>query len=113
MSQKTTKIKWEDADFKWDLAPTDTSDIRYTWDDVTLVDELTGGDTTLSGVRKKIDKLEPSKKKRLVHLIMRKQGIKVYDSSKFVNDDIKIKITDVEMIIKEVRAQIRAENIHV
>ena len=35
-----TKIKWEDADFKWDLAPTDTSAIRYTWDDVTLVEEL-------------------------------------------------------------------------
>ena len=44
---------------------------------------------------------------------MRRKGIKVYDNSKVVNDDIKIDIEDVEMIIKEVKAQIQAENIHV
>jgi hypothetical protein len=44
---------------------------------------------------------------------MRKKGIKVYDGSKIINEDIKINIKDVEMIIKDVKAQIQAENIHV
>ena len=38
-----TPIKWEDADFAWDLAPTDTTLDRYTWNDVTLVIEAIGG----------------------------------------------------------------------
>ena len=34
------KIKWEDADFKWNLAPTDTTKARYTWNEVILVEEV-------------------------------------------------------------------------
>jgi hypothetical protein len=106
MSQNITKITWESADFNWGNNP-------YSWNDVALIEEITRGDTSSSGVRKKVDKLEAKKKKRLVQLIMRKKGIKVYDGSKIINEDIKINIKDVEMIIKDVKAQIQAENIHV
>ena len=33
------KIKWEDANFNWNDAPLDKGASRYTWDDVTLVEE--------------------------------------------------------------------------
>ena len=36
-------IKWKDANFKWELAPTDSTQPRYTWDDVALVEEAVGG----------------------------------------------------------------------
>jgi len=106
MSQNITKITWESADFNWGNNP-------YSWNDVALIEEITSDNTGLSGVRKRVDKLEVEKKKRLVQLIMRKKGIKVYDGSKIINEDIKINIKDVEMIIKDVKAQIQAENIHV
>jgi len=106
MAQFTTKIKWNLANFKW-------NDNGFTWDDVELIEEITRGDTSSGGIRKKVDKLEPQKKKRLIHLIMRKKGIKIYDASKIIKEDIKINIKDVEMVIKEVKATINAENIHV
>ena len=106
MAQSTTKIKWEDANFAWD-------ENSYTWSDVELIEELTRGDASSSGIKKKVDKLEPKKKKRLIHLIMRKKGIKIYDRSKTIKEDIQIDIKDVEMIIKEVKTKIKAENIHV
>ena len=99
---------WDNADFRWDSNP-------YKWDEVELIlDKADGdGDTSGQGVKKKIDKLEPEKKKKLIHLIMRRKGIKIYDGTKVVKEDIEIDIKDVEMIIKEVKAQIAAENIHV
>ena len=102
---------WDSANFNWDNNP-------YTWDEVELILDIIAeadgnGDTSGQGVQKKVEKLEPEKRKKLIHLIMRRKGIKVYDNSKVVNDDIKIDIEDVEMIIKEVKAQIQAENIHV
>jgi hypothetical protein len=106
----TNIYKWEDADFRWDGNP-------YKWDDVLLVLGIAEGDkkgdTSRQGVKKRIEKLEPEKKKRLIHLIMRRKGIKIYDKSKVAKEDITINIEDVEMIIKEVKAQIEAENIHV
>ena len=101
-----TKIKWEDADFAWNAN-------TFTWDEVQLVLEIADGGKSVGGIKKKIDELEPEKRKRLIHLIMRRKGIKIYDKSKVVKEDIKINIDDVEMIIKEVKAQIEAENIHV
>ena len=103
-----TKIKWEEADFRWDSNP-------YKWDEVELILDIADGDgdTSRQGVKKRIEKLEPEKKKKLIHLIMRRKGIKIYDKSKVAKEDIKINIEDVEMIIKEVKAYIEAENIHV
>tara|TARA_R110002020_G_scaffold111895_1_gene258001 strand:+ start:493 stop:813 length:321 start_codon:yes stop_codon:yes gene_type:complete len=106
MAQFNTKIKWNNANFFW-------NDNGFTWSDVELIEEITRGDTSSTGIKKKVDKLEPKKKKRLIHLIMRKKGIKIYDGSKVVKEDIKIDIEDVEMIIKEIKAKLKAENIHV
>jgi|TARA_R100001443_G_scaffold116416_1_gene136788 hypothetical protein len=103
-----TKIKWEEADFKWEKAP--ASGTPYLWNEVLLIEEIISENT--SGIEKAVEELEPEKKKRLVHLILKRKGIKIYDKAKEVKD-VKIDIKDVELIIKEVRAQIEAENIHV
>jgi|LWDU01.1.fsa_nt_gi hypothetical protein len=104
-----TKIKWEDADFNWDLAP--TSGTPYLWNDVLLIEEISINADS-GGLEQAIDKLEPDKKKKLVHLILKRKGISVYDKVKEVKT-VNIDIKDVEIIIKEVKAQIAAENIHV
>ena len=47
----STPIKWEDADFKWNIAPPSedykpgfkASSFPYTWDDVALIKEAIGG----------------------------------------------------------------------
>lgn len=113
------KIKWNDADFKWDKAPTNQDDlstiIPYTWNDVHLIETIAGQGGSGSGteqIKSTIDGLDADKKKKLVHLILKRKGIKVYDQAKEVKS-ISIDIKDVELIIKEVKAQIAAENIHV
>jgi len=105
MTQIVTKIKWNEANFLWNSNP-------YTWDDVQLIqevaDQLDGG----GSVSKVVDKLPEKKKKKLIRLILKRKGIKMYDEHKEVKD-IEIKVEDVELLIKEIKAKILAENIDV
>ena len=106
-----TKIKWEDADFKWELAPTDTDADRYTWDDVTLVEEIldSGG-----GIFEAIDKLDPKKKARFIKLVCKVKGIETYSGQKTIREDIEVTAKDIEMVVKEVLGiDLTVENIHV
>ena len=67
-----TKIKWENADFKWEKAPTDDTQPRYTWDEVLLVEEVASSDSALRAV----EALEPEKKKRFIRLICKVKALK-------------------------------------
>ena len=109
-----TKIKWSNADFKWEAAPPSQtykpgftpSTFPYTWDNVSLIEEIievvdAGG--TVDGVIKDLDK---KKKKKLIRLIMKMNGIKKYDEEKEVKN-IHAKVKDVELIIKEARSSIK------
>ena len=111
-----TKIKWEDATFRWDNAKGDSAYNKefgrfdYTWEDIVLVEEIavidTGGDhIDLAGIDKK-------KKKRLIRLAMRRRGIKMYDETKEVKN-LTAYAKDIDFIIKEVKAQVKLENIDV
>ena len=51
-------------------------------------------------------------KKRLIRLICRVKGEKVYDEEKEVGD-IQIKLEDAELVIKEVLGKMRVENTNV
>ena len=106
-----TKIKWEDADFKWELAPTDTDADRYTWDEVLLVEEIldSGG-----GIFEAIDKLDPEKKARFIKLVCKVKGIETYSGQKTIREDIEITVEDCELVVKEVLGiDLTVENIHV
>ncbi len=108
-----TKIEWKDATFKWGNAKGDAAYNKefgrfdYTWEDVVLVESIdTGGDhIDLAGIDKK-------KKKKLIRLVMRRRGIKMYDETKEVKN-LTAYAKDIDFIIKEVRAQIKLENIDV
>jgi len=118
-----TKIKWEDADFKWNIAPPSedfkpgfkASSFPFTWDDVALVEEVVeavqeAGGSVIDG----IEKLEPEKKKRFIKLICKVKGIETYSGQKTIRDDIKVSTEDVELVIKEVLGiDLTVENIHV
>ena len=98
------KIKWNEADFKWDDNP-------HIWnlviEIIEAVDQGVGG-----GITEVVTALEPEKKKRLIRLVMRRKGIKMYDESKEVQN-IEAHVDEVEMIVEEVKAKMLVENINV
>ena len=101
------KIKWEEADFRFDKAPEKGE--LYTWDEVELAEAI--GASGL-GTETALESLPEEKKKRVIKLVMRRRGIKMYDESKEVKN-ITAHVESVEMIIKEVKATMLAENVNV
>ena len=89
-------------------------DNPYTWDDVSFVIEIADGLGT--GGRRareaRLHKFDKDTKKRLIHLICRVKGEKVYDEEKEVGD-IQIKLEDADLVIKEVLGKMRVENTNV
>ena len=113
-----TKIKWEDADFKWELAPgnqnIDGSIIPYIWNDVTLLEDLLSQGASGKEIAWHVDQLEPDKKKRFIKLVCKVKGIETYSGQKTIHDDISVTAEDCELVIKEVLGiDLTVENIHV
>ena len=95
------KIKWEDANFKWDKAP--TTGIPYTWNDVQLIIRAAGEDIT---------QWEDFDKKKLIKLILKVHGNTITESKKREIKQYKIKAKDIKLVVKEVLgAEMIAENI--
>ena len=92
-----TKIKWEDADFKWELAPTDTNADRYTWDEVLLVEGVSSDGAPGDEIAWNVNQLDPEKKKRFIKLICKVKGIETYSGQKTIRDDIEITAEDIEI----------------
>tara|TARA_Y100001963_G_scaffold86523_1_gene119618 strand:+ start:1236 stop:1580 length:345 start_codon:yes stop_codon:yes gene_type:complete len=108
-----TKIKWDDADFKWNTAPPSEdyksgfkpSTFPYTWDDVSLVEEL------LKGPPGELwDEWDEEKKKRIIKLICKVQG-RTYKETKEIKD-IKISAKDIKILAEKVLGiEVLTENI--
>ena len=96
------KIKWEEANFKWEKAPTSDVAERYTWDSVLeIISEI----STPTGIDTEAVKLlDKKKKKKLIRLIMHRNGVKVYDEEKEIKN-ITHKIKDIELIAEEIKAK--------
>jgi len=112
------KIKWEEANFKWELAPTEQGVggdlIPYTWDDVRFVDELLSQGASSEELAYHVDQLEPDKKKRFIKLICKVKGIETYSGQKTIHDNIKITAEDCNLVVKEILGiDLTVENIHV
>ena len=122
------KVKWNglvnDSDLD-SLASADNNEVpesvdviwgdnNFTWGDVAFVLEIFDG--IGSGARrareKRLQDLEKEKKKRLIHLICRVKGEKVYDEKKEVGD-VQIKLEDAELVIEKVLGKMRVENTNV
>tara|TARA_Y100001970_G_C14138425_1_gene805726 strand:+ start:1095 stop:1418 length:324 start_codon:yes stop_codon:yes gene_type:complete len=91
--------------------------ILSTWGDYQLVVEVAeeiGGKGSYSRRQEKLNKFldkEPEKKKRLIHLICRIEGIKVYDGEKEVNEKTEVSVEKVEMLIKEVIGKVKVKDV--
>ena len=122
------KVKWNglvnDSDLD-SLASADNNEVpesvdviwgdnNFTWGDVAFVLEIFDG--IGGGARrareKRLQDLEKEKKKKLIHLICRVKGEKVYDEKKEVGD-IQIKLEDAELVIEKVLGKMRVENANV
>ena len=86
----------------------------YTWGDVNFVIEIADGLGTGSRRAReaRLNQFEQEKKKRLIRLICRVKGEKVYDEEKEVGDTY-IKLEDAELVINEVLGEIKVENANV
>ena len=86
----------------------------YTWGDVSFVVEIADG--IGSGSRRarqaKLNEFDEFKKKKLIRLICRVKGEKVYDEEKEVGE-VEIKLEDAELVIKEVLGKIKVEKTNV
>jgi len=108
------KIKWEEADFKWEKAPTDETKDRYTWDDVRFLEELVSDGASGEEIAYSVDQLEPDKKRRFIKLVCKVKGIETYSGQKTIHDDIKITAEDCNLVVKEILGiDLTVENIHV
>ncbi len=108
------KIKWEDANFKWEKAP--TTGTPYTWNEVVLVEDLVVESDGASGaeILWQVDQLDPDKKTRFIRLVCKVKGIETYSGQKTIRDDIDITAKDCELVVKEVLGiDLTVENIHV
>jgi len=83
----------------------------FTWGDVNFIIEIADG--IGSGSRRareaRLQQFDNKKKKKLIHLICRVKGEKVYDDKKESLENIEIKIEDVEMVINEVLGKMKVE----
>tara|TARA_R100000734_G_C3315462_1_gene107422 strand:+ start:173 stop:466 length:294 start_codon:yes stop_codon:yes gene_type:complete len=92
-----TKIKWNEANFKWDDNP-------HLWNLVEIIEEIIS--TGTGGIPKKLDTLSDKKKKKFIRLIMQYKGVEIYDEKKEVKN-IKAYAKDVELIAEEIKRNVQ------
>ena len=89
---------------------TETTETEFTWGDVSFIQEIMDG--IGSGSRRarqnRLNKLDKDKKKRLIHLICRVKGEKVYDDYTEIQD-VEVKVGDVELIAETILKRIKLE----
>lgn len=90
-------------------------DNPYTWGDVKFVSDIADGVGT--GRRRerqeRLDKLlkDEEKKKKLIRLICRVDGKKVYDETKEMGTTRKVTVDEVDMLIERVLGKMRVKDV--
>jgi hypothetical protein len=111
-----TKITWQAADSKWNKSPKDQDTLGvasiWTWDDVTLLEDLKAQGT--DDILWNVEQLEPEKKQRFIKLVCKVKGIETYSGQKTIRDDIEITADDIELVYKKVLGvDLTVENIKI
>ena len=86
------------------------TETEFTWGDVNFIQEIMDGIGTGSrrARQERLNKLDDDKKKRLIHLICRVKGEKVYDDYTEVQN-IEVKVDDVELIAETIVKRVKLE----
>tara|TARA_B100000073_G_C23643629_1_gene537647 strand:+ start:105 stop:455 length:351 start_codon:yes stop_codon:yes gene_type:complete len=113
----TSKIKWNGNTVDGRTTSVQWNDNPFTWGDVALaieVADVIDGKGTYSRRERedRLNGLDKDKKKRLVRLICRIKGEKVYDEEKEVGE-VNIKLEDAELVVNEVLSKIKVEKTNV
>ena len=85
-----------------------TADV--TWGDVNFIQEIMDGIGTGSRRERqdRLNKLDDDKKKKLIHLICRIKGEKVYDDVTEVGS-VEVKVDDVELVAETIIGKVKLE----
>ena len=85
-----------------------TADV--TWGDVNFIQEIMDGIGTGSrrARQDRLNKLDDDKKKRLIHLICRVKGEKVYDDYTEVKN-VEVDVDDVELVVETIVKKVKLE----
>ena len=75
----------------------------FTWGDVAFIQEIVDGIGTGSrrARQDRLNKLDDDKKKKLIHLICRVKGEKVYDDYTEVGN-VEVNVDDVELVVERI-----------
>ena len=86
------------------------AETEFTWGDVNFIQEIMDGIGTGSRRERqdRLNKLDDDKKKKLIHLICRVKGEKVYDDYTEVGD-VEVKVEDVDMVTENIIGKIKLE----
>mgnify|MGYP003123466695 CR=1 FL=1 len=86
------------------------TETEFTWGDVNFIQEIMDGIGTGSrrARQDRLNKLDDDKKKRLIRLICRVRGEKVYDDVTEVQD-VNVSVDDVEMVVESIVKKVKLE----
>ena len=86
------------------------TETEFTWGDVNFIQEIMDGIGTGSrrARQDRLNKLDDDKKKKLIHLICRIKGEKVYDDYTEVQD-IEVQVEDAELVVETIVKKVKLE----
>ena len=109
-----SKVRWGGTTEDGRSVSTIWGNNDFTWSDVALAvevaDVITKGGSSYKRRKENLEKLlqDTDKKKRLIHLICRIKGEKVYDDKVEVKD-IDIKVEDAELVVETIVKKVKLE----
>ena len=101
------KITWTGSTLSGDSEDISWGNNPHTWNDVTLLVEV--AEIVHGGAQPELDEWayqQPEKAKRLIRLICKIKGDKIYDERKVVEEGIKIHINDARLVVEKVLGKI-------
>ena len=112
-----SKVKWNGTTEDGRTTSVVWGNNSFTWGDVALaieVADVIDGKGTYSRKERedRLNGLDKNKKKRLIRLICRVKGEKVYDEQKEVGE-VDIKLEDAELVVNEILSKIKVEKTNV
>jgi hypothetical protein len=105
----SNSIQWQGLTEAGSSATVVWGNNSYTWDELRLAATVAAAAQSSARARRNRQEFlqtyfddKPEDKERFIRLICRVKGIKVYDDTKKVDTDVKIKVEDIELVLREV-----------